>query len=149
MARRGRPAGAGAARDEEAVMVLYSAADLVWATRIKGTADAIGVPCRPVRSVEMLEARLADSPVKGLVVDLEAPDLAMALIGRLGGQQAPGPAGRVRIVAFGPHVEVELLRRAKELGADAVMARGAFASRLPTVLQELEGEGTPGDAMEE
>lgn len=42
-------------------MILYFAADLLWASKIKLTADAIGIVCRPVRSVSMLEARLADT----------------------------------------------------------------------------------------
>ena len=53
-------------------MVLYCAADLIWATRIRAAAEAAGIPSRPVRDLAMLEARLADSPVRGLIVDLEA-----------------------------------------------------------------------------
>ena len=33
----------------EATMILYFANDLVWATRIKRTAEADGIACRPVR----------------------------------------------------------------------------------------------------
>ena len=55
-------------------MVLYLASDLLWATRIKSCADDLTppVPARPVRDLKMLEARLADSPVKGLLLDLAA-----------------------------------------------------------------------------
>ncbi len=41
-------------------MILVHAADLLWATKIRATADACGVAVRPVRNVDMLEARLAD-----------------------------------------------------------------------------------------
>jgi hypothetical protein len=77
---------------ERELMVLYCAADLLWATRIKSTADALGVPCRPARTVEMLEARLSDSPVRALLVDLEAGENALALIRRLRRARTSEPA---------------------------------------------------------
>jgi hypothetical protein len=123
-------------------LILYCAADLIWATRIKSTADAIGVPCRPVRSVEMLEARLADSDVRAVILDLENPETAMAILRVLRGSPdspARDPSGGITIVAFGPHVAVELFQQAKAAGADRVQARGAFDRGLPELLRELEG----------
>src|SRR5688572_17399647 len=55
-------------------MIVYCAADLLWATRIKATADSLAIPCRPARSVDMLKARLADSDVRAVIVDLDAPE---------------------------------------------------------------------------
>jgi len=118
-------------------MVVYHAADLLWASRIKAEGEAAGVECRPVRSVEMLEARLADSPVRGLVVDLDAPEVALALIRRAKG----AGEGAVRVAAFGPHVATEALAAAREAGADVVMARGAFVGRVGEVLRGLDGRG--------
>jgi hypothetical protein len=51
-----------------------------------------------------------------------------------------GKEGGIRVLAFGPHVAVEAMHRAREAGADAVLARGAFDRRLPEILREL---GTP------
>lgn len=128
-------------------MILYFAADLLWGTRIKSTADAAGVPARPVRSIEMLEARLADSPVKGLLVDLDSPEMAMALILRLR-EQGSAPDRAIPVVAWGPHVAVEALRAAKAAGANAVLARGAFSRRLVEILRGLE-EGKIGGVRDE
>jgi hypothetical protein len=70
----------------------------------------------------------------------------MALIRRLRGEGASVKERAIRIVAFGPHVAVEMLRAAKEAGADAVMARGAFAGRLPEILRGLDmNPATVGD----
>lgn len=123
-------------------MIAYFASDLIWATRIKGLADDLGIPARPVRTIEMLEARLADSPVAGLVVDLDAPETGLALIERVrswesdqsgdGSNRSP-----VRIVAFGPHVGIEVLDAARAAGADAVMTRGAFHNQLAEVLKAI------------
>lgn len=129
-------------------VVLYAAADLIWATRIKATADAMGVACRPVRSLEMLEARLADSTIGALIVDLEAGDLALSLIERVkGGPSAGTPPKRltIRVLAFGPHVAVDAMDRARAAGADAVLPRGAFDRRLPEILRELARLGDRAD----
>ena len=117
-------------------MICFCAADLLWATRIKSTADALGISCRPTRNLEMLEARLVDSPVRSLIVDLEA-EPGMSLIRRLRGEGAHERGKAVRIVAFGPHVAVEMFAEAKRAGADVLMARGAFAGRLPEILRQL------------
>lgn len=124
-------------------MILYSAADLLWATRIKSTADAIGVPCRPVRDRAMLEARLADSDVRGVLLDLEAPDRAWELLSLLRGPAAlPGAERVARVVCWGPHVATDLFARSRDLGADAVLTRGAFSNQLPDLLMSLHaGEG--------
>lgn len=122
-------------------MILYVCADLLWATRIKSTAEAVGVAARPVRSLEMLEARLADSDVRALVVDLEAGELAFSCIERLRGEAASDDERLVRIMVFGPHVAADQFERARTAGADRAVARGTFAARLPEVLTELGGGG--------
>jgi hypothetical protein len=114
--------------------LLYHGADLMWMTKLRSSAEALGIPVRAVRSVEMLEARLADTPVGGLIVDLDAPEVALALIERAAKADPP-----VRIAAFGPHVEVERFAQAKAAGAQQVMARGALAARMEAVLKGLVG----------
>lgn len=122
-------------------MVLYFASDLIWATRIKATAESVGIAARPVRNVDMLRARLGDSPVTSLILDLEAGEPALEVLAALrGGEAGPGldPEGKVRVVAFGPHVKVDELGRARAGGADRVMTRGAFDARLVDLLRELD-----------
>lgn len=123
-------------------MILYFATDLIWATRIKGTADALGLPCRPVRTVDMLRARLADSPVRALVVDLDTPDVAIDLIRTV--RAEPPAGGPVHVLAFGPHMAKDAMLAARDAGADEVLPRGAFDRDLGAVLRRL-GAG-PGEA---
>ena len=130
-------------------MILYCAADLIWATRIKATADSLGIPCRPVRSVEMLEARLADSDVRAVIVDLDAPEVSLAVIQALRGtSQTPArdPDRRITILAFGPHVAIEVFQQAREAGADRVLARGAFDRAVPQILKDLSSGKWPDSA---
>ncbi len=123
-------------------MILYVCADLLWATRIKSTAEAIGLAARPVRSLEMLEARLADSDVRALVVDLETQALGLDLIRRLRGADATDAHRAIRVLAFGPHVMTERFAEARDVGADRAIARGGFAANLPDTLRALD-EGIP------
>lgn len=139
-------------------MILYLAADLLWASKIKGTADALSIPCRPVRTVEMLEARLTEAAggvseamatradgatpsgtgtteLRALLLDLDKPEEAMAMIARVRREER-WPA--VRVVCFGPHVAKELFQRARDAGADEVLPRGALDARLDEVLLRLE-----------
>ncbi|MBL8762684.1 MAG: hypothetical protein JNM07_00255 [Phycisphaerae bacterium] len=126
-------------------MIVYHCPDLLSATRIKSTADALGIPCRPVRTLEMLRARLADCAVRGLIVDLECGQTAIECIAALRGVDVADAHRAIRIVAYGPHVETEALRIAAATGADAILTRGAFVSRLPDILNSLSGEQPRSD----
>lgn len=117
-------------------MLLYLAADLMWASKIRSTADAIGVQARPVRSMEMLQARLADSPVRALMVDLEAGSVAIEMIRHVRGLSDAALAG-MPILAFGPHVNVDALAAAKSAGASAAVARGGLQADLAGVMARL------------
>ncbi len=127
-------------------MILYLASDLMWATRIKATGEDVGVPCRPVRSLEMLQARLADTPeIKGLLLDLESPEVAMQMIQFLRAGNAPAAARSVRMIAFAPHVKRDIMQAALDAGAHHVLPRGAFDHDLGNILLRVEGTttGTP------
>ncbi len=133
-------------------MILYVASDLLWSTRIKSAADALGIPSRPARTLEALRARLSDSPVRALIVDLEAEGaidlIRAARVSEGHGIRPDSPSSqppseqsvpRLFILAFGPHVATDLFQQARDAGADKVVARGAFDRRLPEVLRELQG----------
>ncbi|MGD9791626.1 MAG: hypothetical protein AB7Q00_12750 [Phycisphaerales bacterium] len=137
-------------------LILYNAADLMWASKIKATAESLGLAARPVRTLDMLEARLTDPnpphPV-ALLVDLDSPpELALSLINRAREFNAthtstspdsnsphptPNSPRRLQILAWGPHVAKDLLDAAKSHGADEVMTRGALNHTLDQVLVRL------------
>ncbi len=122
--------------------VLFMAADLIWATRIKATAEDLGVAARPVRTLEMLEARLADTNATSLLLDLEKPVEALAMIERLRGVAATPRERSIRIIVWGPHVARDLLQQARDAGADEVLTRGAFDHHLPEILLKLGSGAT-------
>ena len=50
-------------------------------------------------------------------------------------------AGGAKVIAFGPHENVALLQRAKDLGCDLVLNKGEFNRDLPKIIERL-GEDT-------
>lgn len=132
-------------------MIVFYGSDLTWAVKIKSTAEALGVHARPARSIDMLEARLADRApepaMTAFIADLAEPEIALALLGRVAEENrrrsenppTDGAPAAIRILAFGPHVEVEALQKARDLGAHDVTTRGAFSANLPDILLRLNG----------
>lgn len=120
-------------------MILYLASDLLWATRIKATADDLHLLARPVRNLDMLDARLKETEpaATALILDLEAEEMAFALLNRIRGAAATPRERAIRVVAFAPHVKVDLMRAVKAAGADEVMPRGAFDHGLGRLLESL------------
>lgn len=120
-------------------MIVYCCADLIFATKVRSTAEALNLVTRPVRNAEMLQKRLdriddgkPNDPVTGLIIDLETGDLGLELI-----EQAKQHETSPTVVAFAPHVMVDTLEAASQRGADQVMPRGGFTARLPAILQQL------------
>lgn len=110
--------------------------DLIFATKIRSTGQALGVPIRVVASVAAMESALAKAPANLLILDLNflgdqvAPAIAVAR------KQAIAP----RIVAFVAHVDQGLASQAAQAGADEVMRRSRFVQVLPALL----GDSTTG-----
>ena len=120
-------------------MIVYSCTDLIFATKIRSTAESLGVSSRPTRDHKALAARLdqvddgkLNEPVTGLLVDLDLGDRAIELIAQAKSRN-PSP----KVVVFGSHVATELLENARKHGADFVMARSAFTENLPDILMQL------------
>lgn len=122
------PAGAPTPADRKLVVALV--ADLIYASKISGTARAAGVPAECRRSWESTAACLGNAAA--LIVDLQLGDDALAAIREARAQQ---PA--LHILAFGAHVEKELLAAASAAGATAAMPRSKFSARLADILVHL------------
>ena len=108
--------------------VLILCTDLLFSTKITGTAKALGKPFVVLRSTEKLQQHLAaNAPPALLIVDLNAggPDPMEAI--RL------AKAHTVTVVAYLSHVQADVAEAARNAGADHVMARSAFVLKLPSL----------------
>jgi len=104
--------------------------DLMFESRIRATAEAVGCALEVVRTHESLAARLAASPGATVIVDLNAEGTDVIEAIRVT-RRMPAPP---RTYAYLSHVQVELGQAAQEAGADEVMARSQFVKRLPELL---------------
>ncbi|HVF41752.1 MAG TPA: hypothetical protein VM936_02005 [Pyrinomonadaceae bacterium] len=112
--------------------VVAAVSDMIFASKIRGTAEALNVTVDFARSEDSLfDAAKTDVPSL-VILDLHAerPDPFAAAARLKADEQLRG----VPIVAFFSHVEVELRRRALEAGIDHVLPRSAFTARLPEIL---------------
>lgn len=112
--------------------------DLFFRARVETTAAAAGVPVAVSRTAAELTERLDAEDSGGgratVLVDLghaaaDPPAVIHALKAR--------PAAP-RIVAFGSHQDADALQAARAAGADQVLARSAFTTRLPDLLRDAE-----------
>ncbi len=109
----------------EAVVILYLASDLMWATRIRRAAEDLAL-----HAVAISQAPDDIGRADLLIVDLLADD-AIAWIERARAADADLP-----IVSFAPHVREDLLDAALAAGADLAIPRGAFDRRIAELLKE-------------
>ena len=101
-------------------MLLVLTADLLWRSRIESALAGAGVQVRWMERAAELEG--AAEPEQ-FWVDLTAPEAIAAIA------EARSRFPRCRIVAFGPHLDRDQARQARQAGTDEVLGRGAFLAR--------------------
>lgn len=102
--------------------------DLIFETKIRSTAQALGIETTVVRSLAALPAELDRVHPKLLVVDLNTAGLEAVAAGNV---HAPRPF----VVAYVSHVDQDLSKQAAEAGADQVLPRSRFSAELPRIMQ--------------
>lgn len=116
------------------VFVLAYITDFFFQSKVTETAKQVGVPVQIVTSTESFEAQLERDPSL-IIVDLASEGQeSQVLIAR-----AKALASTTPLVAFGIHLNADLLRKAAEAGADYVMPRSEFSGKLPEILDIHEG----------
>jgi CheY-like chemotaxis protein len=107
--------------------------DLIFTSRIVGTARSLGFVVQSARTADEVEAQARQQAPRCVIVDLANPGLAVPdLIERLRAACTTMP----RIVAYGSHVDAAGLRAAREAGCELVLPRSAFVEELPQRLPE-------------
>jgi CheY-like chemotaxis protein len=112
--------------------VLAAVPDLFFASKIRGTAQALNVTIEFSRVADALfDAAKLEVPSL-IILDLEA-DAAdpIALAARL---KQDEQLRAVPLVGFLSHVRTDLQQQARAAGVDLVLPRSAFTSRLPDIL---------------
>ncbi len=105
--------------------------DLIFTSRVVGTARSLGLEVRSARSAEALLTLARQHPPACVLVDLANPGLSLSDLLRGLGEACPL---RPRVVAYGSHVDAAGLRAAREAGCDLVLPRSKFVEDLPREL---------------
>ncbi len=108
--------------------------DLLVGSRIDEAARRIDAVLESLGWDTHVKAALA-KPTDVLIIDLGVAGLDLNTI------VAEARAHNVPIVAFGPHVDFELLKAAKDAGMDDVYPRSSFLKDLHEILSERVSNG--------
>jgi len=107
--------------------------DLIFTSRVTGTARDLGLTVTSARSADALVALAQRTPPTCLLLDLHNPGLDLpALLTRLTEVCPTMP----RVVGYGSHVDTATLKAARAAGCDPVLPRSKFVEDLPTALAE-------------
>jgi DNA-binding NarL/FixJ family response regulator len=124
------------------VITIALVSDLLFSTKITGTAKALGGHVQVVRSVHALRARLdaaqgeaaAGRPLVIVDMNVDAADPVEAI--RTAREHPLQP----QVIAYLSHVQAEHAAAARDAGADQILARSALSEKLPDILTNHLGE---------
>jgi CheY-like chemotaxis protein len=106
--------------------------DLFFASKIRGTAEALGVTVRFARSVDAMIAGARRDRPSLVICDLHSEKVdPMELAKEL---KADEHLRSIPLLGFFSHVQVELQREAEAAGFDRVLPRSAFTKNLGGIL---------------
>jgi CheY-like chemotaxis protein len=106
--------------------------DLFFASKIRGTAEQLGVSVSFPRRIDaLMEAARRDQP-QLIICDLHATRIdPIELAKELKADEQLRP---IQLLAFFSHVQTELQQQAEQAGFDRVIPRSAFTRNLPEIL---------------
>ncbi|MDP6497471.1 MAG: hypothetical protein QF925_06515 [Dehalococcoidia bacterium] len=115
--------------DKETVLVLTS--NLIFMPRIEAAAEAGAPDTVTAKTATTLMEAVAAHCVPLVLVDLEMDEpIWIEALESLKTAKTPG----TKVVAYGPHGEPETLRKARDLGSDAVLIKRDFSEGLIELL---------------
>lgn len=121
--------------------------DLFFSSQAVGAASHAGLKMITAGTTAAVVARLTENTVAGVIVDLgntraNIAELCTEIRNAVVGKKPP------HIVAFGPHVQKELLATAEQAGCDEVLTKGQFSANLQAILNRC-AESLPASHSED
>lgn len=105
--------------------------DLMFTSKVTGTAAALGLRIEVLGTTESVHSRAVATKPRAVFLDLACADFdPCEVINQLAGLPRP------YVIAFGSHVDVDRLEAARLAGCDSVMPRSRFSSTLPEILRQ-------------
>jgi CheY-like chemotaxis protein len=114
-------------------MILAVVDDLMFTSKIKTTANQLGVAVAFARSADGALAQMRTEAPSLVILDLNSPRTSpLTIVSAM--KQDPALAA-IRTVGFASHVQVDVINAARAAGVDDVMARSAFTQNLADILK--------------
>jgi CheY-like chemotaxis protein len=112
--------------------IVAAVSDMFFASKIRATAEALGVEISFARSQDALLQKVREVQAKLVIVDLHNQQIDPVALGS--SLKSDMELKDVQLLGFFSHVEVELQRNAVAAGFDQVIPRSVFARDLGTIL---------------
>jgi PleD family two-component response regulator len=111
--------------------------DLMFTSKIRAAAAPIGGGVIFARSADAAIAEMQKTTPRLVLLDLNNPRTdPLGIVARM---KADPALASVPTVGFASHVQADVISAARSAGVTEVMARSAFAQRLPEILQRALG----------
>ena len=104
----------------------------MFTSKIKTAASQLGVPIAFARSADAALADMRSRPPALVILDLNNPRTDP--LATVASMKADPALAAIPTVGFASHVQTDVIDAARKAGVDEVMARSAFAQRLPEIL---------------
>jgi PleD family two-component response regulator len=113
-------------------MILAVLDDLMFSSKIKTTANHLGVDLRFSRSVDGAIETMRKNPTSLVILDLNNERIApLAIVAAM--KQDP-ELSAIPTVGFASHVHTDVINAARQAGVGEVLARSAFVQQLNEIL---------------
>ena|SRR6266436_1659511 len=113
--------------------ILAAVDDMFFASKIRATAEALGVSIKFHRRLDSLVAAAAEQAPDLILVDLHNEKLNAIELARL--LKANEDLSKIRLLGFFSHVQTDLQRAALAAGFDDVIPRSVFSRDLAQILK--------------
>jgi CheY-like chemotaxis protein len=122
-------------------MILAVVDDLLFLSKIQQTAKHLGVAVKSARPADLPKLG-SDGVANALIIDLNhRSGKALEVLRTL---KSDLKTKDLAVIGFVAHVQDDLIAAARHAGCDLILARSAFVSQLPSLLQRFSGTVTEG-----
>jgi PleD family two-component response regulator len=114
-------------------MILAVLDDLMFSSKIKTTANQLGVPVAFARSAESALTEMRKSAPSLVIFDLNNPRTNP--LGIVAAMKQDAALAAIPTVGYASHVQVDVINAARQAGVDEVLPRSAFTTQLADILK--------------
>ena len=113
-------------------MIVAVLDDLMFSSKIKTTANLLGVPVVFARSSESALTEMRKTPPTLVILDLN--NARTNPLGIVSAMKQDAALAAIPTLGFASHVQTDVINAAREAGVGEVLARSAFTQQLAEIL---------------